>query len=120
MKIIYPDGNIGAHIPYEFSHIKTKEQFELSQKVISIDENFTATIIGQEQTSVVWELQDINYIAGEKIRSVYPEYKQLNILRSGNQEQINKMNMFINAVRAWANSDAPDPWDGSLELIVPE
>ena len=50
---------------------------------------------------------------------MYPEYKQLNILRGSNQVEIAKMNTFIDAVRAWANSTNPDPWDGTLDSIVP-
>jgi hypothetical protein len=67
----------------------------------------------------MWETVDINYIAGIKIRAAYPEYKQLNILRGGNTVDINKMNTFIDAVRAWANSENPDPWDGTLDAIAP-
>jgi hypothetical protein len=29
------------------------------------------------------------------------------------------MTAFIDAVRAWYNSETPDPWDGSLEQITP-
>jgi hypothetical protein len=29
------------------------------------------------------------------------------------------MGIFIDAVRDWSNQTNPDPWDGSLELIIP-
>ena len=118
MKLIYPGGGVGVDMPYQFSNIKTPEDFERSRQVWEHDwENDVHTLIGVDDVSIEWELEDINYIAGEKIKSVYPEYKQLNILRSGTQEDINAMNAFIEAVRAWANSENPDPWDGTLDSL---
>lgn len=43
------------------------------------------------------------------IRGHYPEYKQLNILMSGDEAEKAKMSTFIDACRAWSNGDSPDP-----------
>tara|TARA_R110000868_G_scaffold368266_1_gene631323 strand:- start:41 stop:403 length:363 start_codon:yes stop_codon:yes gene_type:complete len=119
MKTIYPEtGGIGVHMPYEFNSIKTKADFDLSRQVWEINENGNNTLVGLDNCYIEWESADINYIAGLKIKSVYPEYKQLNILRIGSQEEINAMNAFIDAVRAWANSENPDPWDKTLDQIT--
>ena len=40
-------------------------------------------------------------------------------MRTGSSEDLEKMTAFIDAVRDWANSENPDPWDGTLEKIVP-
>jgi len=120
MKLIYPGGGVGVHVRYVHSNIKTKEDFEESRQVWEQNpETGEYEMIGLDEVSIEWEIEDINYIAGEKIRSTYPEYKQLNILRAGNQEDIDAMNTFIESVRAWANSENPDPWDGTLDLITP-
>jgi hypothetical protein len=37
------------------------------------------------------------------ITDVYPVWKQLNIMRSGDQKEIDKMGRFIDAVRKWSN-----------------
>ena len=119
MKIVYASGASGIHMPYEFCAIKTPEDFERLKEVYQQDANGTYHYVGKDDCSIVWDTTDINYFAGNKIRAVYPEYKQLNILRSSNQVEIAKMNTFIDAVRAWANSTNPDPWDGTLDSIVP-
>jgi hypothetical protein len=119
MKIIYPEsGGTGVHMPYEFNTIKTKADFDRNRQVWEVDENGNRTLVGLDNCYIEWEPEDINYIAGLKIKSVYPEYKQLNILRTGNQEEIDNMNTFIEAVRAWANSENPDPWDKTLDQIT--
>jgi hypothetical protein len=119
MKIVYPNGGIGVHMPYQYSDIKTLEDFEIHKEVWQDDGNGNYTLVGHDDCSIVWELADINYIAGEKIKKEYPEYKQLNILRAGTDSEVAKMNTFIDAVREWANSDNPDPWDGTLDSIIP-
>lgn len=43
------------------------------------------------------------------IESHYPIYRQLNILRAGEAEEIARMGAFIDACRAWSNGDHPDP-----------
>ncbi len=120
MKLIYPGGGVGVHMSYEHHEIKTPEDFEEHKKVFEFDEETgTATLVAMDDVSILWESEDINYIAGEKIKAVYPEYKQLNILRTGTTEQQETMTSFIDAVRAWANSEDPDPWDGTLDTIQP-
>ena len=44
------------------------------------------------------------FAARAKIMEFYPEWKQLNILREGNERQISKMGRFIDACRKWSNS----------------
>jgi hypothetical protein len=51
------------------------------------------------------------------IRGHYPEYKQLNILMSGDEAEKSKMSTFIAACRAWSNGDNPDP--AALAAITP-
>lgn len=120
MKIVYANGATGIHTPYQFSDFKTKEEFDLRRNVYSYNEETNSyTLIGQDDCWIEWEKGDINFIAGEHIRKYYPEYKQLNIMRSGTLEEQEKMTKFIDAVRNWANSENPDPWDGTLELILP-
>jgi len=55
--------------------------------------------------------------AETKIEVVYPIYRQLNILRVGTPDEIANMGTFIDACRAWSNSDNPDP--AALEAIQP-
>lgn len=120
MKLVYPDGGVGVHMPYKYHEIKTPEDFEEHKKVFEFDEETgTATLVGMDDVTIEWELEDINYIAGKKITAVYPEHKQLNILRTGTVEQQAAMTTFIDAVRDWANSENPDPWDGTLDSIHP-
>lgn len=120
MKIVYSSGAIGIHIPYQYSDFKTKEAFDLRRNVYQLNEETEEyELVGQDDCLVEWELDDIRYISGEYIRRYYPEYKQLNIIRTGTTEEQTKMTAFIDAVRAWSNGVSPDPWDGSLELIVP-
>lgn len=120
MKIVYPSGAVGIHIPYQYSDFKTKEQFDLRRQVYQQNEETGEYIlIGQDDCAIEWDLDDIRYIAGEHIRKYYPEYKQLNIMRTGTPEELEKMTTFIDAVRVWSNSESPDPWSGTLELLVP-
>jgi len=51
------------------------------------------------------------------IESHYPIYRQLNIMRCGEPKEIARMGAFIDACRAWSNSDSPDP--AALAAIVP-
>ena len=120
MKIVYPSGAVGVHIPYQYSDFKTKEQFDLRRNVYQKNEETEEyELVGQDDCSIEWELDDIRYIAGEHIRRYYPEYKQLNVIRTGTEQEQTKMTAFIDAVRAWSNGENPDPWDGTLELITP-
>lgn len=120
MKIVYPNGAIGSHMPYQYQQFKTKDQFELSKNVYELNkETNEYLLVGKDNCTVEWELSDINYIAGEYIKKYYPEYKQLNIIRTGSDSEKLTMNTFIDTVRAWANSSNPDPWSGALEQIIP-
>jgi hypothetical protein len=120
MKIVYPNGGTGINVPYQYSDFKTKEQFDLRRNVYQQNtETGEYELVGQDNCSVEWELDDIRYISGEYIRRYYPEYKQLNIIRTGTEQEQTKMTTFIDAVREWSNGENPDPWDGTLEQIVP-
>ena len=53
------------------------------------------------------KLEHINKQAFAHIDATYPQWKQSNITRIGTDEQQATMTTFIDAVRAWANSDDP-------------
>jgi len=72
-----------------------------------------------EELYIEWEASEINQFAQEQIFKFYPLWKQQNISLEGNEVKLARMTTFINAVRAWSNSENPDPWDGSLEEITP-
>lgn len=50
---------------------------------------------------------EINAIASDYITNQYPEWKQLNVLRSGTADEKEAMSNFIDSVRDWSNSDDP-------------
>ena len=122
MKIYY-NGELAATYDYAISPPFTT--LAVFNKFTEVHEYNPETdefeIIGNEAsiTTLEWEKKDTDYIAGKKITSVYPEYKQLNILRNGTDAEKTKMQTYIDAVRAWANSSSPDPWDGTLDAITP-
>ena len=123
MKIYY-NGELAATYDYAISPpFTTPAEFNQFTEVHEVDPETGAFIkvIGNESsiTNLEWEKKDTDYIAGKKITSVYPEYKQLNILRNGTDAEKTKMQTYIDAVRAWANSSSPDPWDGTLDAITP-
>ena len=118
MKIYY-DGVLAAQESYGRGTIKTQADWNDYIQVHEQDDQGNWTITTDTTASFEWELADINYIAGKKITSVYPEYKQLNIIRNGTDDEQATMQTYIDAVRAWANSTDPDPWDGSLDAITP-
>jgi len=72
-----------------------------------------------DEIYIEWEASEINQFAQDQIFKFYPLWKQQNISLEGNEAKIAKMTTFINAVRAWSNSENPDPWDGTLEEITP-
>ena len=43
-----------------------------------------------------------------RIRTFYPEWKQLNIIASGDAEEISKMRAFITTCRDWSNAESHD------------
>lgn len=57
------------------------------------------------------KLETINKQAFAHIDAAYPQWKQSNITRIGTSEQQTAMTTFIDAVRAWANSDDPQHED---------
>ena len=122
MKIYY-NGELAATYDYAISPpFTTPAEFNKFTEVHEYNpETDEFEIIGNEAsiTTLEWEKKDTDYIAGKKITSVYPEYKQLNILRNGTDAEKTKMQTYIDAVRAWANSSSPNPWDGTLDGINP-
>ena len=123
MKLYY-NGELAATYDYAISPpFTTPEEFNTFTEVHEIDPETGefVKVIGNDApiTTLEWEKKDTDYIAGKKITSVYPEYKQLNILINGTDDEKTKMQTYIDAVRAWANSTSPDPWDGTLDGINP-
>lgn len=53
--------------------------------------------------TVEFTAEDIQAAATQHINEAYPTWKQLNIIREGNKEEIDKMSRFIDAVRDWSN-----------------
>ncbi|ABU70959.1 hypothetical protein [Vibrio campbellii] len=66
----------------------------------------------------VLSLKDINERCEEHITYFYPIGKQLTIERVGTEEEKNLMYSFIDACRAWANSEHPKAKD--LSVIKPQ
>jgi hypothetical protein len=62
-------------------------------------------------------LEIVNKKANKHIVAAYPEWKQLNLMRVGTVDEKNQMNVFIDAVRAWANG--AEPIDADLLIITP-
>lgn len=100
----------------------TSEDVDTFKYVYDLDENGfpTGNIIHTKDTiTITWEIPDINWFAGQHIEKYYPLWKQSNITQVGGTE-LTKMKTFIDAVRAWSNTDPlPNPWDGTLEAITP-
>jgi len=101
-------------ITYKDDLLKYKQVYDFTQDPPVLV--YTKT---DEELYIEWENSEINEFAQEHIYKYYPSWKQSNILRDGNQEQITLMGNFIDAVRTWSNQANPDPWDGSLEQIIP-
>ena len=55
--------------------------------------------------------------AQQHIVAIYPEWQQLNLLRSGDMATIKRMGRFIDAVRAWSND--PKSTEHALQKIKP-
>lgn len=94
--------------------LKYKEVYDFTQNPPVLV--YTKT---DEEVYIEWEKEEINEFAQEHIFKYYPSWKQSNILRENNPQEVTKMGNFIDSVRAWSNQVNPDPWDGSLELILP-
>lgn len=69
------------------------------------------------QKNEVDEEAQKRFAARAKITEFYPEWKQLNILREGNERQISKMGRFIDACRDWSNKS--NSKQAQLEKLVP-
>ncbi len=55
-------------------------------------------------------------VASKEIKSKYPEWNQLNILRKGEPDCVKSMGSFIDEVRAWSNNvELPDD---KIDIIV--
>ena len=72
-----------------------------------------ATDKGLESPAVV-RARDL---CAQHIAKFYPEWKQLNLLRTGTKAQKDQMSAFIDACRAWSNAEKPNPAD--LAAIQP-
>ena len=48
--------------------------------------------------------EQLRLAARKHITDVYPVWRQLNILREGDQKEIEKMGRFIDATRTWSNN----------------
>lgn len=59
----------------------------------------------------------IDLAAREQIFESYPLWKQLNIIREGNTEELTKMGSYIDSVRDWSNTPGASLDD--LALIEP-
>lgn len=72
-----------------------------------------------EELYIIWDQSEINEFAQQHIFKYYPSWKQSNILRENDSNEVSKMGNFIDSVRDWSNQEGADPWDGSLDEIVP-
>jgi len=62
--------------------------------------------------------QDRRDLAYQHIIKYYPEWRQLNVMRNGTQEENSKMSAFIDLCRAWSNDPSNiDPF--GLDNIKP-
>ena len=53
--------------------------------------------------------RDRRILARARIAEMYPLWEQLNVLRSGDRGQIDRMGRFIDRVRAWSNNPGSRP-----------
>ena len=121
MKLYY-DGVYAADYKWSSNGMpfRTPAEFATFNEVHEPDENGDYQLVGSDtNVTIEWEKDDTDSMAGEKILKEYPEWKQLNVIRDGSDADKAKMQTFIEAVRTWANSSNPDPWDGTLDSITP-
>ena len=107
-----PKENKGITCKDDLLHFKQVYDFTQDPPVLV----YTKT---DEELYIEWENSEINEFAQEHIFKYYPSWKQSNILRENDPQEVTKMGIFIDAVRNWSNQENVDPWDGSLELITP-
>jgi hypothetical protein len=107
--------------PKENKGILSKDDLDRLRDVYDFEQDPPALVHTKtdEEFYIEWENSEINEFAQEHIFKYYPSWKQSNILRENDPQEVTKMGIFIDAVRDWSNQANPDPWDGSLELIVP-
>ena len=106
-------------LPGVYDQCPDQAAFDLMKNVYDVDGDSATIIHVKDYLTLEWELADINWFAGQHIEKYYPIWKQNNITREGGAAATT-MTTFIDAVRAWSNTDPlPDPWDGSLEGITP-
>jgi hypothetical protein len=65
--------------------------------------------IATERVSYALHAAESRSLCAAHITASYPQHKQLNILRSGNTDDIVRMGKFIDACRDWSNGSTPDP-----------
>jgi|TARA_R110000764_G_scaffold10382_1_gene31871 hypothetical protein len=115
--IITQDGIILFKTPAGiYNDCPNQATFDSMKSVYDDDMNLIYT-----KTNLIleWETADINWFAGQHIEKYYPIWKQNNVTREGGAAATT-MSTFIDAVRAWSNTESlPNPWDGSLEGITP-
>lgn len=70
-----------------------------------------------EGTVINCDTQEARTLCAVHIGNHYPTYLQLNILRAGTPNAIEKMGKFIDACRTWSNGANPDPKE--LAAIIP-
>ena len=77
-----------------------------------IPEGFVEYVVGEEPAELlevlkidedIQKVQAIKSKAGELINAKYPEYKHLNIMRTGTPEELEAMNTYIDGIRAISN-----------------
>lgn len=83
-------------------------------ELLAVDGITQATIDGLKAAAA---LETVNKKANKHIVAAYPEWKQLNLMRVGTAQEKDKMDVFIGAVQAWANS--AEPADADLLIITP-
>lgn len=120
MKII-EYGNCVYEGSKESHGISSKEDLLRYKRVFDLTQDPPVLVYTKtdEEVYIEWNQEEINEFAQEHIFKYYPSWKQSNILREGDQTEITKMGTFIDSVRSWSNGENPDPWDGSLESIIP-
>jgi hypothetical protein len=109
-------------LPGIYNDCPNQAAFDEMKKVYGVDDDgfpSGAVIYTKDYLTLEWETADINWFAGQHIEKYYPIWKQNNVTREGGAAATT-MSTFIDAVRAWSNTESlPNPWDGSLEGITP-
>lgn len=110
---------LGGQLEWEGSAVNYNEVVDQTIKT-AFDEDGTPRNREEDGHIFVYELddQDRRDLAHKQIVKYYPEWKQMNILRSNVQTDIEKMGVFIDACREWSNdSSNTDPF--TIQDIIP-